>query len=341
MSTVLAPGTQPVQSSPATALTELPAPSPAKAQDELDDELDDEPPLPVPELSLPLDNPDEESIISPPPDFSIHIGEENLTQRSIELPREAFAERFGARLPRASFGSIRFSDRFADVAELGVEDSPERGGDVSSVRPGSDDYEDEYVEAEDMVMDIGYVSHSMKNYPYAVVINSTLRDDVHTRDLQRVLLEESPHSQTDAEPPGLAEDADEPTFAFTFPPPIQEVTASPEPEIRALNETVQDRPVEPVTKEQASKQERQKTVKLSRHGIPYPSLPSGLVKKLATTFARMSGNGKSKISKDTLGALMDASEWFLEQVSDDLGAYAKHAGRKTIEESDMITLMRR
>jgi histone H3/H4 len=28
-------------------------------------------------------------------------------------------------------------------------------------------------------------------------------------------------------------------------------------------------------------------------------------------------------------------------VSDDLGAYAKHAGRKTIEESDVVTLMKR
>ena len=86
---------------------------------------------------------------------------------------------------------------------------------------------------------------------------------------------------------------------------------------------------------------RKKKVKISKHGIQYPSLPVGVVKKLATTYARTSGNSKAKISKDTLDAIMQASDWFFEQVSDDLGAYAKHAGRKTIEQSDVVTLMKR
>lgn len=84
-----------------------------------------------------------------------------------------------------------------------------------------------------------------------------------------------------------------------------------------------------------------KKVKVSRHGIQHSSLPAGVVKKLATTYARTSGNSKAKISKDTLDAIMQASDWFFEQVSDDLGAYAKHAGRKTIDESDVVTLMKR
>ena len=86
---------------------------------------------------------------------------------------------------------------------------------------------------------------------------------------------------------------------------------------------------------------RKKVVKVSKHGIRYPSLPAGVVKKLATTYARSSGNNKAKISKDTLSAIMQASDWFFEQVSDDLGVYAKHAGRKTIDESDVVTLMKR
>jgi histone H3/H4 len=76
--------------------------------------------------------------------------------------------------------------------------------------------------------------------------------------------------------------------------------------------------------------------KISQHGIEYPSLPAGVVKRVAQRFA-----GKSKISPDTLAALVQASDWFFEQLGDDLSAYAKHAGRKTIEESDMLTLMRR
>jgi histone H3/H4 len=86
---------------------------------------------------------------------------------------------------------------------------------------------------------------------------------------------------------------------------------------------------------------RKKKFKISKHGIQYPSLPAGVVKKLATTFARTGGNSKAKISKDTLDAIMQASDWFFEQVSDDLGAYSKHAGRKTIDESDVVTLMGR
>lgn len=86
---------------------------------------------------------------------------------------------------------------------------------------------------------------------------------------------------------------------------------------------------------------RKKQLKVSKYGIQYPSLPAGVVKKLATTFARTSGNSKAKINKEALEAIMQASDWFFEQVSDDLGAYAKHAGRKTIDESDIVTLMAR
>lgn len=96
-----------------------------------------------------------------------------------------------------------------------------------------------------------------------------------------------------------------------------------------------------VVKTAAHKGRRKKRgVKLSRHGIEYPSLPPGVVKRLAQIFAQTSG-AKAKINPETLSAIMQASDWFFEQVGDDLAAYAKHAGRKTIDESDMITLMKR
>jgi histone H3/H4 len=96
-----------------------------------------------------------------------------------------------------------------------------------------------------------------------------------------------------------------------------------------------------VVETQQRKVIRKKKLKVSKHGIQYPSLPAGVVKKLATTFARTAGNSKAKINKEALEAIMQASDWFFEQVSDDLGAYAKHAGRKTIDDSDIITLMAR
>lgn len=86
---------------------------------------------------------------------------------------------------------------------------------------------------------------------------------------------------------------------------------------------------------------KRKEKKLSKHGIPVPNLPSGIVKKLATRFARTGHGSNSRITKDTLTALEQATEWFFEQASEDVTTYSKHAGRKTIDESDMIALMRR
>lgn len=58
-------------------------------------------------------------------------------------------------------------------------------------------------------------------------------------------------------------------------------------------------------------------------------------------FARTGPGAKTKINKEALAAIEQASEWFFEQASEDLATYAKHAGRKTIDESDVMTLMRR
>lgn len=109
-------------------------------------------------------------------------------------------------------------------------------------------------------------------------------------------------------------------------------------DISVQDTTLQD---EEVVEAQQRKVIRKKKLKVSKHGIQYPSLPAGVVKKLATTFARTAGNSKAKINKEALEAIMQASDWFFEQVSDDLGAYAKHAGRKTIDDSDIVTLMAR
>lgn len=91
---------------------------------------------------------------------------------------------------------------------------------------------------------------------------------------------------------------------------------------------------EPLTRSRKQK-------KLSRHGIPVPNLPSGVVKRLAMRFARGGAAKRAKISKETLAAVEQASEWFFEQASEDLATYAKHAGRRTIDESDVMALMRR
>ena len=80
---------------------------------------------------------------------------------------------------------------------------------------------------------------------------------------------------------------------------------------------------------------------VSQHGIEYPSLPASFVKRVAQTALQSSGLSNKRVSTDTLAALTQASEWYFEQLGDDLGAYANHAKRKTIEDSDVAMLMKR
>lgn len=84
-----------------------------------------------------------------------------------------------------------------------------------------------------------------------------------------------------------------------------------------------------------------KRKRISQHGIEYPSLPPAFVKRVAQTALQSSGLNNQRLSAETLDALIQSSEWFFEQLGDDLGAYADHAKRKTIEESDVFTLMKR
>ncbi|ROT37667.1 hypothetical protein SODALDRAFT_279690 [Sodiomyces alkalinus F11] len=88
-------------------------------------------------------------------------------------------------------------------------------------------------------------------------------------------------------------------------------------------------------------QKRKPGQRVSKHGRPYPPFPSTVVKRVAEQFARTSGIANPRINKDTLAALQQASDWFFEQVSEDLSVYAAHAGRKVINESDMELVMRR
>ena len=111
----------------------------------------------------------------------------------------------------------------------------------------------------------------------------------------------------------------------------------PDVSIDSLENTLQDIDTSAMNEPRSS---RKKKIKVSKYGIQYPSLPTGVVKKLAAQYARTSGS-KAKIGKETLEAIIQASDWFFEQTSDDLSVYSEHASRKTIEDSDIITLMKR
>ncbi|OAA60024.1 Histone-fold domain containing protein [Cordyceps fumosorosea ARSEF 2679] len=86
---------------------------------------------------------------------------------------------------------------------------------------------------------------------------------------------------------------------------------------------------------------KKKVKRISRHGAEYPPLPAPFVRRVAHRAVQSSGLSNHRISSDVLAALTQASEWFFEQLGDDLGAYADHAKRTVIEESDVLTLMKR
>ena len=85
---------------------------------------------------------------------------------------------------------------------------------------------------------------------------------------------------------------------------------------------------------------RRKELKVSRAGLDYPSFPAAPVKKLALSFMKSQGS-KAQLNKDALAALVQTTDDFFEQMGIDLAAYAQHAGRRMIEESDVLALMRR
>lgn len=92
----------------------------------------------------------------------------------------------------------------------------------------------------------------------------------------------------------------------------------------------------------SSKSSRRKKQKLSKHGLKVPSLPSSLIKRLGMDALTSLGRRKSRIGRDSLQALEQATEWFFDQIGEDLEAYSEHAGRKRrIDETDVLALMKR
>ena len=86
---------------------------------------------------------------------------------------------------------------------------------------------------------------------------------------------------------------------------------------------------------------RTERLRTSHHGITYPALPTSMIKEMFASFIRSSGFHNSNIDKDMLKIVTLASDWYFEQLGDDLKAYADHARRRTIDEADVIALMKR
>ena len=136
LSRLLAPKTQPVIPTPQGAI-----PSTGRFVLPENEDLDDDVELERPRLSLALEYDDDEddSLLLPP--RSAGLEDENFTVQSVELLRRAISEQPPGRLSRGSFGSIRMSDHFADLNEVGgvFESSFAMGGPFDDEDPIMDD----------------------------------------------------------------------------------------------------------------------------------------------------------------------------------------------------------
>ncbi|KAI9716087.1 MAG: hypothetical protein M1812_005514 [Candelaria pacifica] len=324
LSRILARGTLPTKQSPQIAHVGLEK----YRVDQEEEELERDPELPRPRLSMRIDeeeDDEDEGFYMAPPRLSIPLEEDDdNTQRSIELPRRAVSERPYGKPSRVSFESLRSSDRFADLNELGLDAYSDDRGDDSFNRPdfGLED-----------------VDISLEEQTALAVEDSRLASP--TIDQPRR------GRQSDIRPPDMSEEEDMTTFQFNVP--LESYPGPSQPQVDlAFDSDEESRVPRAVTGSTTHSKDQKfnhlrmgRVMKISKHGIQYPSLPAGVIKQTASRFTRTSGSGKSKINRDILGALVNATEWFFEQVGDDLGTYAQHAGRKTVDETDMITLMKR
>ncbi|KAM4065002.1 centromere kinetochore component CENP-T histone fold domain-containing protein [Hirsutella rhossiliensis] len=328
LSRALATKSRPV----ATSSSPLDQPSsiaPIPEEEDDDDELS----IDRPRLSLPLDQDDQDSDLQPP--RSSGLEEENYTLQSIELPRRALSEQPGLRLSRGSFGDDRISDFFDQINNDPTLDAPRH----SDFFPGF--LEHLQADAGDLTLnridaDPARRTTMGRDSDFGLQLPAGLDD-------QTTFLLSEPSAGPDPGSPvvdhSLAEAA-----AAEGADGLPDVSLAPDAGMADSDDDaldvslVQDRTSEPAG---PAPRARKRQKRISKHGVEYPPLPPSFVKKVAQTALNSSGLSNPRISADTLAALTQASDWFFEQLGDDLGAYAKHAKRKTVEESDVVTLMRR
>ncbi|RWA14169.1 hypothetical protein EKO27_g904 [Xylaria grammica] len=351
LSRVLAPTSKLVSSSssPDSSARDGDSTLPSFAEEDEGDD-DDDFPIERPRFSLPLGPEEDDDDDLKPPRLS-GFEEDNYTMQSIELPRARVIDN----TIRSSLGSIRYSDYMGpDIRsdDAGIDSgffppaTLDDSGEVIMEEPAiierldADEARRQTIGGDSVFGAIEIPDLGNESTFVMAPAQSPVRDPTITGGLAGLGSDNGPLYEVDDDDDDVNEPMDMPDFDIEDEPDnVAEDTAedTAEDHISTIEETAQLRTA-PLSRDRVIK--RKKGKRISRHGIEYPSLPPNVVKRLATTFAKTAGS-KGKISPDTLDAIMQATDWFFEQLGDDLSAYAQHAGRKTIDESDMITLMRR
>jgi histone H3/H4 len=317
-----------------------------KPRDEIE-ELDEESEIEAPELTLPIqevEGSEEGSTARSPPRLSLPFDDDDIT---VEYPRRDISIRDQERLSIMSRNFGRPSDVFGDNQSDSDADEGDETGIVED-----DGGEDTMISGGDF--DRGYVLITFLKFICLWYMKANIHKSGETADLGRFnLVMDFPSPGAMPVEDDMGDNLDE-TDGFELDAgDIQPVPASPSADENAdaIGDFGFDFPPAPSSSvisgiaggglrdDGPSVQSKEK--KISRHGIPVPNLPKGVDKKLAMRFSGTKAGSKAKINKAALEAIEQASAWYFEQASQDLAAYSKHAGRKTIDESDVATLMRR
>ncbi|KAF2275934.1 uncharacterized protein EI97DRAFT_433867 [Westerdykella ornata] len=365
LSRTLAKDTVPADPSPEV-------PSRSSALDLAD--VDDGPDPVRPRLSMPLDDMyDDDSIHEPPPRESLlpdlPDDVDTGTLQSLEFGRRAYSED-----PRAQF-TARLSERFGDLNELGLDGEEfevdgmfiNRRRTLDPDRLLQEAIEEALDEDAQDVSGLGglglgqgeEVDEPTFRFTIPARIRREEREDQPPLDNHEDLENQNENEDEGSDEAGADaqltlhnedhedEDIIEPLNNNTDWESDQD--AQPEdPSLVAYREepSAIDRSLlahSPSPHPNAPQNRRQrKALHISRSGHEYPSFPAAVVKRIATGMvAKSQGTGKGKINKETLAVLVQTTDWFFEQVSEDLAAYAGHAGRKVVEEQDVVCLMKR
>ena len=255
-----------------------------------------------------------------------------LTERG----RRAISEEMTGRLSRYSFGSIRMSD-FGDELEVRRESDPRFQAKSDEIRK-SFGGNDALLEGETELLD-----RLRQSTPQSPDVDEDeegpIIDDGADDDFQLFLPEEEEAEEAQAKRTADTDDLPQPQESSkdeTAPGALQnhQQITSPPPSRRLTSlET------SALTSQATNRKKRQK---MTRHGTMVPSLPSSLIKRIATDSCVRNGRRRPQLGKDHMKALEQATEWFFEQVGEDLAAYAEHGRRKKrVDASDVMMLMRR
>lgn len=253
-----------------------------------------------------------------------------------EYGRRAISEEPTGRLSRYSFGSIRMDD-FGSELEIRRESDQQQDKDKAVnvindyVGVGIDDQDD-------MPFDYGEETERLQNLHRSPTLPPPDESTINIPALDESFQLEFPGQEATAQHAN---------------PDAQIRVSLVDPTVEAHEDTVEDDEPDTVWSQQdkqptvdnallRTSAPRRKRLKATRHGTMIPSLPSTLIKRVAIEAQARLGNRKPKFGRDHMKALEQATEWFFEQVGEDLEAYSDHARRKKrVDGSDVLMLMRR